>query len=237
MNGQNFEPESQTHIAIIDQVIKLCDFPSDSILVKYIDQQQWSQLVHIVGLEEVDEFYTVRDDGITFESTRMLVHLRRFKVFLLCYKNKTCWGDSLTEDDVMLWTPKDFSQYCCTKAYHHDYAAAFPTPPLNLPQRAGSSDSIRGTRNGSGASIMTHSVTIHEIHRGIKKEGTCYQDTKDYNTLNEWNEHVVEATQIDCTHSAFNALNIPKDDSKKTVVQKIQALYAILKECLNMQSQ
>jgi hypothetical protein len=65
------EPESQAHTAIIDQVIKLCDFSTDSIMVKYVDQQQWYQLVHIVtvGLEEVDEFYTVRDDGVTFEST------------------------------------------------------------------------------------------------------------------------------------------------------------------------
>jgi hypothetical protein len=123
------------------------------------------------------------------------------------------WGDGPTKDDMMLWTPKDFSQYCCPKAYHDDYAAACPTPPLNLPQRAGSYDSFRETRNGNGASSMTHSVTIHEIHRGIKKEGTCYQYTKDYKELNEWNEHVVEATQIDCTHSAFNVSNIPKDDS------------------------
>jgi hypothetical protein len=104
------EPESQARTAIIDQVIKLCDFPSDSIMIKYIDQQLWSQLVHIVtvGLEEVDEFYTVRDDDITFESTPMLIHLRRFKAFLLYYKSKTSWGDGLTEDDLMLWTPKDF---------------------------------------------------------------------------------------------------------------------------------
>jgi hypothetical protein len=57
----DLKPESQAHTVIIDQVIKLCDFPSDSIMVKYFDQKQWSQLVHIVtvGLEEVDEFYTV----------------------------------------------------------------------------------------------------------------------------------------------------------------------------------
>jgi hypothetical protein len=64
-------------------------------MVKYIDQQQWSQLVHIVmvGLEEVDEFYTVRDYGITFESMPMLIHLRRFKAFLVYYKSYTCWSD------------------------------------------------------------------------------------------------------------------------------------------------
>jgi hypothetical protein len=31
------EPESQACTAIIDQVVKLCDFHSDSIIVKYID--------------------------------------------------------------------------------------------------------------------------------------------------------------------------------------------------------
>jgi hypothetical protein len=34
------ELESQAHKAIIDQVIKLCDFPADSIMVKYIEQHQ-----------------------------------------------------------------------------------------------------------------------------------------------------------------------------------------------------
>jgi hypothetical protein len=79
----------------------------------------------------------------------MLIHLCRFKEFLLYYKSKTCWGEGPTEDDVMLWTPKDLSQYCCTKAYHDD-ASACPTPPLKLPQRAGSYDSISGAQNGSG---------------------------------------------------------------------------------------
>jgi hypothetical protein len=36
-----------------------------------------------------------------------------------------------------LWTPKDFSQYCCTKAYHDDYAAAFPATPLKLSNNLG----------------------------------------------------------------------------------------------------
>jgi hypothetical protein len=75
----------------------------------------------------------------------MLSHLHRFNEFLLYYNSKTCWGEGPTEDEVMLWTPIDFHQYCCTKAYHDDYAAACPTPPLKVPQRAGSYDSIRGT--------------------------------------------------------------------------------------------
>jgi hypothetical protein len=64
-------------------------------MVKYINQQQWSTLPHVitVGVDEVDEFYTVRDDGITFESSPMLIHLRKFKAFLLYYKRKTCWSN------------------------------------------------------------------------------------------------------------------------------------------------
>jgi hypothetical protein len=61
-------------------------------MVKYIDQQQWSTLEHVVsvGFDEVEEFFTVRDDGFTFEDKPMLVHLHKFKSFLLYYKSKTC---------------------------------------------------------------------------------------------------------------------------------------------------
>jgi hypothetical protein len=90
-------------------------------MVKYIGWQQWSTLAH------VDNFFTVQKDGFTFEDTPMLVHLQKFKAFLLYYKSKTCWGDGPTEDNVMLWTPKDFSWYCCTKVYHDDYAVACPS--------------------------------------------------------------------------------------------------------------
>jgi hypothetical protein len=77
--------ESQGRTAIIDHVIWLCDCPSDSVMVKYIDQLQWSQLVHIVtvGLEEVDEFFTVKSDVLTFGAAPMYTHLPTFKSFLL----------------------------------------------------------------------------------------------------------------------------------------------------------
>jgi hypothetical protein len=92
------EMERQAHTEILDHVIQLCDFPFDSVMVKYIDQQQWSALPHIitVGFDEIDEFYTVRDDGITFESSPVLFQLHRFNTFWLYYKSKTCWGDGPT---------------------------------------------------------------------------------------------------------------------------------------------
>jgi ribosomal protein S24E len=38
---------------IINHIIKICGFSSDSMMVKYIDQQQWLELEHVVmhGLE------------------------------------------------------------------------------------------------------------------------------------------------------------------------------------------
>jgi hypothetical protein len=69
---------------VIDHVIWLCDFHADSAMVKYVDQQQCSTLSHVilVGLDEVDKFFTVNDNGITFDSTPMLFHLRRFEASL-----------------------------------------------------------------------------------------------------------------------------------------------------------
>jgi hypothetical protein len=60
------EPDPLTHSAIIDHIIQICDFPIDSIMVKYIGQKQWSMLAHVVyvGLDEVDDFFTVRKDGL-----------------------------------------------------------------------------------------------------------------------------------------------------------------------------
>jgi hypothetical protein len=91
--GTEAEPGSLAQTAIIDHVIHICGFPADSVMVKYIDQQQWLTLSHVttVCFAKVDEFYTVRDDGITFEVTLMVVHIRRFKAFLLYYHSRMCW--------------------------------------------------------------------------------------------------------------------------------------------------
>jgi hypothetical protein len=101
-------------------------------MFKYIDQQQWSTLYHVITVrfDEVEEFYAVRDDGITFEAIPMLVHIRRFRAFLLYYRSTMCWGECQTDDDVMHSMPKDFLEYYSSKAYHDDYAASCPTTPL-----------------------------------------------------------------------------------------------------------
>jgi hypothetical protein len=65
---------------IIDFIIKLFKFPEDSTMVEYIDQQGWTELIHVttIGLDEVKGFYTVKDDGCTFAAKPMLLHTRLF---------------------------------------------------------------------------------------------------------------------------------------------------------------
>jgi hypothetical protein len=42
------KPDPLECTAIIDHVVNLCEFPADSVIVKCIDQQQWSTLEHVV---------------------------------------------------------------------------------------------------------------------------------------------------------------------------------------------
>jgi hypothetical protein len=73
-------------------------------MVEYIDQPGWTELIHITifGLDEVKDFYTVRDHGATYSAKPMLIHIRLFKCFLLYYKRQYCeLFTTLSGDDVM----------------------------------------------------------------------------------------------------------------------------------------
>jgi hypothetical protein len=97
-------------------------------------QQQWTDLDHVVmvDLDEVKDFHTVRDDGLTFEAKPMLTHCRTIKAFLLFYKRNILWDDQPpTEEGVMGWTKSDFKKYCQSKNYHDDHVAAHHKPMTN----------------------------------------------------------------------------------------------------------
>jgi hypothetical protein len=135
-------------------------------------------------------FFTVKDDGVTFDSTPMLVHLCKFKAFLVYYESKTCWGEGPTEEDLMKWTPKDFEQYCCTKAYHDDYAMAFEKPyvPFKLLNRARSARSARSASiNNKEQHNVANPVILHDIHQGKKQWDTYCQEMKVVTHSNTWN--------------------------------------------------
>jgi hypothetical protein len=136
------------------------------------------------------------------------------------------------DGEVMNWTSNDFKKYSSSKAYHDDYAAAYPTTSLKPLQRAGIYGNIRGKRNGSGASIMACPATIPEVHQGVKQEKQFCQYKKDGKAFIEWNKNVVAVTQMDCTHR-LDEYDSPKNVGEKAILQKIEYLYAVLEERLN----
>ena len=121
------------HTPVIAKIIELCDFPEDSTMVKFIEQQNWTMLVHATSilLDEIKDFHTKRRDG-SYEATPMQIHLRMFKCFLLYYKRKGReLSSNLHEDDVMDMRKTDFHEYCGSDNYVLD--AANGGVPLHHP--------------------------------------------------------------------------------------------------------
>jgi hypothetical protein len=50
--------QSKSKTSFIDHLKELCNFPSDSTMVKYVNQQGWSMLedATMVGLERMKDF-------------------------------------------------------------------------------------------------------------------------------------------------------------------------------------
>jgi hypothetical protein len=81
-------------LEIIQHIIDLCGFSADSLMVHYMDQQQWSELEHMVmtALDEIKDFATFRDNGIIYEGKPMIIHQKKLREFLLFYKWKMFVG-------------------------------------------------------------------------------------------------------------------------------------------------
>jgi hypothetical protein len=49
-----------THTPVIAKIISLCGFPVDSTMVRYIDQQEWTELEHVtsIAVGEIKGFVT-----------------------------------------------------------------------------------------------------------------------------------------------------------------------------------
>jgi hypothetical protein len=90
--------------AIIDYIIGLCGFAEDSVMVEYIDQEEWSKIDHVarIGIHDVKDLPTIKDNG-SFKARPFTMHLRLFKGLLLYYRRR-CNDFSMTldENDVPL---------------------------------------------------------------------------------------------------------------------------------------
>jgi hypothetical protein len=144
------EPEDKwVHTEIIQHIIDMCGFSADSLMVQYMDQQQWPELKYVVmtKLDEIKDFKTYQDAGFTIrDGGPMIIHQKKLQAFLLFYKWKTLWEEEgPTRDEVLEWTPREFNAYCKSKEFHDDYAN-YSNPSLSEPMKSS---------NGAGNSAVS----------------------------------------------------------------------------------
>jgi hypothetical protein len=119
---------------IIHFIIEWLKLPEDSTMVKYFDQQGWTELVHVttLGIEEFKDFCTVKDDGFTFEAQPMWVHIQLWKGFLLFYWRKCKeFSTTLSTDDVInafSFTCEQFHDYLGLEVFQLDSNALVVMP-------------------------------------------------------------------------------------------------------------
>jgi hypothetical protein len=72
----NKQPKSTKmgYTNVIQHVVDLCEFSSESIMVKYIASQEWARLHHIttLQLDKVNNFHIVKKDG-TIETSSLYI--------------------------------------------------------------------------------------------------------------------------------------------------------------------
>ena len=212
--------------SIISFIIDLCSFPNDSTMVKYIDQQGWTELFHVttIGITEVKDFVTVRDDGFTYEAKPMTIHLRAFKGFIMYYKRRSRdFCETLDASDTMSFITKAaFVRYMQSEDYHADLAAGDSTGKPN--------PSALGIPDGSKT---VDALTVQEFRRGIKRDKTHYEDLKDDKYFNSWNRSFIATAHMHHTQTVLDETYVPKNDLEQAVFKEMQIfMYAVLEDHL-----
>jgi hypothetical protein len=135
-------------------------------MVNIIAQQGWSELIHvtIIGIDEIKDFHTVRDDG-AFDAKPIAFHL---KCFLLFYRRKSFkFNATLTKDDAMDITKELFQEYCGSNVNIADLATA----SLNLAAATTPAFGTTGIVNTDGT------LPAQEYRRGARRTLNSYRMT------------------------------------------------------------
>jgi hypothetical protein len=229
VTGTNPTATGKTHTPVIAKIIALCGFPLDSTMVRYIDQQGWTELEHVttIGVDEIKDFFTTRSDG-NFDAKPMLVHLRMFKVFLLYYMRKGLELHTvLTEDDVMYMTKVEFKEYCGSAEYFADAAK------IGLPPVVHSNPRTPYDATASGNTGTIDLLTAQEFRRGVKRDKTHYADLKDDKYFNTWNRGFVATAHMHHTQHVLDEKYIPTTEIDIAVFKEMQTfMYAVLEDHL-----
>jgi hypothetical protein len=239
--GMGNQEAEDTYICtdIINHIIKICGFSEDLLMVRYITQQQWAELAHVVmhGFDDAKDFEVVKDDGFTPLGKPMLFHQRVFKSFLLYYKHKTLWEEEgPTEDEVMCWTPEEFTAYHTSKAYHDDHAE-YCGPHSNKTPRTSNGTAHKGGNRlpaqAPSAGKRTGELTVQEFRRSVQRDIAHYQDLRDNKGFRVWNRGFIAKAKTHHTHLVLDEAYVPKSDEEKAVCQEMQIfMYAVMEEHL-----
>jgi hypothetical protein len=218
----------KVHTLVISKIISLCDFPADSTMVRYIDQQGWSELEHVamIDVDVVKDFFTVRNDG-NYEAKPMLIHLRMFKAFLLYFNQKARESYSaMTKDDVIDMSKDAFKEYCggSTEYVENLRGSVSPAATSTNPRFAVGAPGVVGT---------TDALTAQEFRRGVKRDKAHYADLKDDKYFSTWNCGFVVTSHMHHTHYVLDESYAPTSDVDIAVFKKMQTfMYAVLEDHL-----
>ena len=118
------------HTRIIDYIIMLCGFESDSVFVKYIAQAGWSELSHVtsMSLTNINEVHTVEYYGGAYKKRPLEKDIQVFKGLLLFHARMSrSLNRRLDADDVMtLFTKSVFYCYLHSEEYRFDMFTSGP---------------------------------------------------------------------------------------------------------------
>ena len=216
--------EESVFTPVIARIVALCGLPVYSTMVKFIEQQEWSELGHVtsIGVNEVKDFHTVRNDG-NYDAKPMMIHLRMFKAFLMFYTRK-CHelSTTLDEHDVMNFTNTQFKEYVGSPDYHDDLAmAGAPPKPSSLP------------RGFNANATATDDLTAQEFRKGVRRDKTHYTDLKDDKYFTTWNRGFVATAHMHHTHQVLDEEYVPRTETEIAVFKEQQTfMYAVLEEHL-----
>jgi hypothetical protein len=217
-----------SHTPVIAKIIYLCDFPMDSTMVRFIDQQVWTKLIHVTTIKvgEIKDFHTVKHDG-GYEAKPMRIHLRMFEAFLLYYKRKCCELSTLLDDndvaDIMSKT--GFHEYCGSDAFTIDNTTG------GLPTQSSPNPKFDPTMAGMVSAV--DSLFVKEFRRGVKRNKTHYEDLKDDKYFNTWNRGFVATAHMHHTQLVLDENYIPKTNADIAVFKEMQTfMYAVLQDHL-----
>jgi hypothetical protein len=193
-------------------------------MVKFIEQQEWLNIGHVtsIGVNEVEDFHTVRSDG-NYDAIPMMIHFRMFKAFFMFYTRKRHeLSTNLDEHDVMDFTNTQFKEYVGSPDYHADLAmSGAPPKPFLLP------------RGNSAVATATDDLSALEIRKGVRRDKTHYTDLKDDKYFTTWNRGFVATAHMHHTHQVLDEAYVPRAETEVSVFKEQQTfMYAVLGEHL-----